>query len=246
MPIEVKDLDLYPTLTGRDLLNLFFDYDTINKEHYLRTNRSQYIAAFKIMDDFKAWMSRAMFAGEFYVVHRGPSFNNSFWDKHVVFRWMHDKRVLLRLEEKGVKIDDALKKAVEKSAKIVQTETTPAPSFSPATQEESKPLNQKSSKPNKTNMGGVSSPRKDKFIKILKDLSRHLLFKKIIKEKPLKQLPYQKQLLENFIDNPEIEIDDNFINSLYSDEKFKEIYGTTPRNLIERWIPEALDSKKPK
>ena len=236
MTITVEELDLYPTISVTDLLILIFGNRPISEGD----------PNFIPMCDFLIWITSAVDAREIYVTYPNPYIFQSRFERIAFFQWMHDKKVLLGLEKRGVKIDDALKKAVETSAEIEQTETTPAPSISPATQEESKPLNQKSSKSNKTNMGGISSPQKDKFIKILKDLSRKKLFKGIIKEYPRKKLPYQKQLLENFIDNPEIEIDDNFIQSLYSNEKFKKIYGTTPRNLIERWIPEALDGRKPK
>lgn len=104
---------------------------------------------------------------------------------------------------------------------------------------------QKDGAPKHMNKGGQPSPAKEKAIKKLKILFKKKIFKKILRETPQKELPYTQQILEAFIEDPGVVVDDNLVLKIKtSDEAFNQIFGTSPRNFIERWVPEALKEQE--
>ena len=112
-----------------------------------------------------------------------------------------------------------------------------------ATQEEIKPLSGESSKikePKQKGLGGKPSKPKENGIRRLKKLFKNKLFKKDIKGRSNKEIPFTRQVLNEFIDDRDIAVTPEFIEKIKgSDDYFKEIFGTTRRNFIDRWIPEA-------
>ena len=119
---------------------------------------------------------------------------------------------------------------------------------SPATQEEIKPLSGKSSKlkkPKQKGLGGKPSKSKKNGIRQLRALFKNKIFKKTIKSTPNKELPFTRQVLTGFIDDPAIAITPKLIEKIKdSDSYFKEIFGTSRRNFIDRWIREVRGRHK--
>ena len=99
---------------------------------------------------------------------------------------------------------------------------------------------QKAKKPKSGSTGGKPSPKKEDVVKRLRKIVKKGEFKKLHKGIFNKDIPYAQPVLEEFIEDPSVNIDEELIEKIQNDDDyFEEIFGTNRSNLTDRWIPEA-------
>lgn len=128
MSISLKDLDVYPTLKGEEILELLFGEATnfLNETPGPPEHTS-------IIEAIKFFIQRATCAwedGE--IIMRGrPSrlgmgargvnwFKERKFDRDSFFNWLKTKKIIAKLEDRGVKVDEELDEAIENSGRNSQ------------------------------------------------------------------------------------------------------------------------------
>jgi|SaaInlStandDraft_6_1057023.scaffolds.fasta_scaffold73060_1 hypothetical protein len=124
MKIKIEDLDLHILITGTDILSLIFG-DRILEYSYAFADScpSKLKPALNALRDFEKWVEIAMQTGDLVVSEEGGTFYLHVWGKNNLFLWIQTKKIFRRLEERGVRINNALKKVVEGT----QAEASAAP-----------------------------------------------------------------------------------------------------------------------
>jgi len=167
-----------------------------------------------------------------------------FWEKEEGFTfvvkdfapWLIEVGIINWLKGEGCKIPEGLKGFLEiwKGSEATVT---------PAKGEGDK--SRKTKKVKKKNPGGSPSPAKKDGVRRLKALFKKREFKKLNKDTLNKELPYTRQVLTEFIDDPIIAITPELITKIKTSDKFFEkTFGTSRRNFIDRWVREARGERK--
>ena len=119
MTIKIEDLDLLPILTGSDILSMIFGDDVLKYSyHFSDPCPNRLKLALDALRDFEKWVETAMQVKSLEVSERGGTFYRHAWEKDNLFRWLQANEIFRRLEERGVRVADVLKKVVEASNKL--------------------------------------------------------------------------------------------------------------------------------